>query len=80
MVGLRRAGVKRREIEALSHALELVLKGGQRGGRTVADRARELLGTGVGGEGERWHRLLQFVLEQDSRGVVGLCPWGGGAG
>jgi len=77
--------VNRAEIAQLRRALEFVLNGRGRGegvgGSTVADRARELLseeGMGSGEGGGRMERMLEFVLERESGGVVGLCPWRGG--
>ena len=73
--------MNRAEIAQLRRALEFVLNGGDRGegvdGSTVADRARELLseeGMGRGEGGGRMERMLEFVLERESGGVVGLCP------
>jgi hypothetical protein len=77
--------VNRGEIAQLRMALEFVLSGRGRGegvgGSTVADRARKLLceeGVGRGEGGGRRERMLEFVLERESGGVVGLCPWRGG--
>ena len=77
--------MNRAEIAQLRRALEFVLNGGDRGegvdGSTVADRAKELLseeGVGRGEGGGRMERMLEFVLERESGGVVGLCPWRGG--